>query len=211
MAKVPKVSAVLLAAGLSKRLGRNKLLLPAGGIPVVRWAAQALLASKAADVIVVTGHEAAEVHAALDGLGVRFVHNPRYAEGQGTSLAAGLAQAAQDTEGFLFALGDQPLITAALVDRLIEAFAAARPPALAAAPYFEDRRGTPTLFSADLREELSRVCGDEGAREVLKRLRAEAPDRLLAIPVESEDIFLDLDTEADYQKLLAKMGGPREA
>ncbi len=201
-----RVSAVLLAAGLSRRLGRNKLLLPAGGMAVVRRAALALLGSKAAEVIAVTGHEAGEVRAALEGLDLRFVHNPRYAEGQSTSVRAGLARAAPDAGGILFALGDQPLVTAALVNRLIEAFAAARPGALAAALYSGDRRGTPTLFSAELRGEIARVEGDEGGRGILERLEAEAPGRLLAVPAGREEVFLDLDTETDYAKLLDRFG-----
>ena len=85
MPKKPKISAVLLAAGASRRLGRNKLLLEVGGRPVVRRAAAALLGAEVSEVIVVTGHEAEAVRRALGGLDVRLVHNPAFADGQAAS------------------------------------------------------------------------------------------------------------------------------
>jgi molybdenum cofactor cytidylyltransferase len=195
MPKSLKISAVLLAAGASRRLGRNKLLLEVGGRPVVRRVAEALLGAEVSEVIVVTGHEAEAVRRALGGLEVRLVHNPRFAEGQVTSLAAGLAR------------GDQPFLTEALVNALVRAFAGAAPPPLAAAPFFGDRRGTPTLFSAELRGDLARLQGDEGGRSILARVQEESPEQFLAVPWEEERAFLDLDTEEAYENLLAETEG----
>ena len=127
MPKNRKISAVLLAAGASRRLGRNKLLLEVGGRPVVRRAAEALLGAEVSEVIVVTGHEAEGVRRALEGLPVRLVHNSAFADGQATSLAAGLARADAGAGGILFAQGDQPFLTEALVNALVRAFAAAEP------------------------------------------------------------------------------------
>ena len=207
MPKSLKISAVLLAAGASRRLGRNKLLLEVGGRPVVRRAAEALLGAEVSEVIVVTGHEAEGVRRALDGLEVRLVHNPAFADGQATSLAAGIARADAGAGGILFAQGDQPFLTEALANALVRAFAGAEPPPLVAAPFFGDRRGTPTLFSAELRGELARVQGDEGGRSVLARVREESPERFLALPWEDGRAFLDLDTEADYRAAQAQAAG----
>ncbi len=207
MPKSLKISAVLLAAGASRRLGRNKLLLEVGGRPVVRRVAEALLGAEVSEVIVVTGHEAEAVRRALGGLEVRLVHNPRFAEGQVTSLAAGLARADAGAEGILFAQGDQPFLTEALVNALVRAFAGAAPPPLAAAPFFGDRRGTPTLFSAELRGDLARLQGDEGGRSILARVQEESPEQFLAVPWEEERAFLDLDTEEAYENLLAETEG----
>ena len=204
MPTAPKISAVLLAAGLSSRLGRNKLLIPLGGVPTVRRSALALTESGAAEVIAVTGHEATEVEAALDGLGISFVHNPDYETGQATSLTAGLKKAARGADGFLFALGDQPLLEARLIDALIGAFAASGANALAAAPFFRGRRGNPVLFSANIRGELEALRGDEGARKILDRIREESPDRFLEIEAEGEEIFWDMDTDADVEKIRAR-------
>ncbi len=205
MTQPPMISAILLAAGLSNRLGRNKLLLAPGGVPVVRRAAQALVNSRVAEVIVVTGHESVNVRNALDGLNVRFVHNPRFQEGQSMSLLTGLAETARETEGYLFALGDQPFMTTRLIDRLIGAYQGST--ALAVAPFYKGRRGNPVLLSPELREELLGLDGDEGARRILARIEANTPDRLLAVEAESEALFWDIDTEEDYEKLLGMFEG----
>ncbi|MEE9241131.1 MAG: nucleotidyltransferase family protein [bacterium] len=201
MAGTPIISAILLAAGLSQRLGRNKLLLSPGGVPIVRRAAMALLDSRAAEVIVVTGHEAEKVRAALDELDVRFVHNPDYETGQGMSLLTGLAEAAREAEGYLFALGDQPFMTTRLIDRLIGAFGSSQ--AHVAAPFYKGRRGNPILISRELREDLLALGGDEGARSIVSRVQAESPDRFAAVEAASEALFWDIDTEEDYEKVLS--------
>ncbi len=205
MATTPKVSAILLAAGMSMRLGRNKLLVLLSGVPIVRRAAMALLESQVSEVIVVTGHESSIVRDALIGLNVRFVHNPHFPDGQSLSLLTGLAEAARDTEGYLFALGDQPFMASSLIDRLIGAYRGST--ALAAAPFYKGRRGNPVLLSPELREDLLALDGDEGARSILARVQAESPDRLLAIEADSEALFWDIDTEEDYEKLKARFRG----
>jgi molybdenum cofactor cytidylyltransferase len=206
----PNISAILLAAGLSSRLGRdrNKLLIPLGGVPAVRRVALALTESGAAEVIAVTGHEAPEVEAALAGLGITTIHNPDYETGQASSLTAGLKNAAPGADGFLFVLGDQPLLEARLIDTLIQAFAASRGNALAAAPFFGGRRGNPAIFSANIRGELEALRGDEGARKILDRVREESPDRFLEIEAESEEIFWDMDTDADIEKIRVRIEAP---
>ena len=200
----PRISCILLAAGISRRLGRNKLLLEVEGEPSVRRAARALLGSKAAEVIAVTGHEREKIEDALAGLPVRFAHNERYAEGQAGSLQCGLQAADPGAAGYLFALGDQPLLSAGLVDRLIQAFGTEAPPPLIAAPFAEGKRGNPVLFSAELKSELAALTGDRGAREIIEKVRAEAPDRFRAVEAESADLFLDIDTEADYKRITGK-------
>ena len=93
MADARRITAILLAAGLSKRLGRNKLLLLLGGETVIRKTAKAVCESAVSEVILVTGHEEAEVKQAVEGLSVHFTHNPRYAEGQSTSMISGIETA----------------------------------------------------------------------------------------------------------------------
>jgi molybdenum cofactor cytidylyltransferase len=199
-----KISAILLAAGLSSRMGRNKLLAPLGGVPAVRRAAGALAASKAAEVVVVTGHEREGVEAALDGLGVRLAHNPDYESGQASSLIAGLKAASPEAGGYLFALGDQPLIGIKLIDALIEIFASSGE-ALAAAPLVGGRRGNPVLVSASLKRDLEALRGDEGARSILKGIETESPDRFLTVAWDAGEMFWDIDTEADFERVRAKL------
>ena len=124
----------------------NKLIAEIGGKPLVRIAAEQALASRAAPVIVVTGHEREKVEAALDGLPVRLVHNPDYAEGLGTSLKAGIAAVPADVDGAIVCLGDMPQVSAALIDKLIAAFDP-ESGALVVVPSIEGRRGNPVLWS----------------------------------------------------------------
>ena len=204
MADARRISAILLAAGLSKRLGRNKLLLPLGDEAVVRKTAKAVLASAVSEVILVTGHEEAMVKRAVEDLDVRFIHNPRYAEGQSTSMIAGIKAASKDAEAYLFVLGDQPLLTPGIVNGVIALYEKSRPDALVAAPAFEGRRGNPALFAASLRDELLRTSGDAGGRGIIQRLETESPEKIVFLKLRNDDIFLDIDTEEDYELMLRK-------
>ena len=115
-----RIAAVILAAGRSTRMGGpNKLLAEIGGRPLVRIAAEEALASRARPVIVVTGHQRDKVEAALEGLDVRHVHNPDFAEGLSTSVKTGLAAVPEDVDGAIVCLGDMPQVTAPLIDKLI--------------------------------------------------------------------------------------------
>lgn len=204
MADARRISAILLAAGLSKRLGRNKLLLPLGDEAVVRKTAKAVLASAASEVILVTGHEEAMVKRAVEDLDVRLTHNPRYAEGQSTSMTAGVEAAHEAAEAYLFVLGDQPLLTPGIVNDLISLYEKSRPDALVVAPSYQGRRGNPTLFAASLKDELLRTSGDAGGRGIIQRLETESPGRIVFHRLPNDDIFLDIDTEEDYETMLRK-------
>jgi len=161
------IAAVLLAAGQSRRMGGpNKLLATLEGRPLVRIAAEAALASRARPVVVVTGHQAEEVRAALAGLDLLFVHNPGYAEGLSGSLRAGLGALGPEVEGALVMLSDMPEVTSAAIDRLIDAYDPAGG-ALIVVPTAEGRRGNPVLWSRRFFEPLMRVEGDVGGRHLI--------------------------------------------
>jgi molybdenum cofactor cytidylyltransferase len=137
----------VLAAGRSTRMGAvNKMLAEIGGKPLVRIAAEQALASRAAPVIVVTGHEREKVEAALAGLAVRFTHNPDYADGLGASLKAGIAAVPADADAAIVCLGDMPQVDSQLIDRLIAAFDPERG-GLVVVPSINGRRGNPVVWS----------------------------------------------------------------
>jgi molybdenum cofactor cytidylyltransferase len=185
-----KVAAIILAAGKSSRMGGpNKLVAELGGKKLVRIVAEQALASKARPVIVVTGHQRAEVEAALTGLDVTFVPNDKFADGLSTSVKAGIAAVPKEIDGAVVCLGDMPLVDAALIDRLIASFAPDRG-SLIALPVSDGRRGNPVLWSRRFFDELLTLEGDVGARALLER----HSELVAEVPVDGSGAFLDIDT-----------------
>ena len=144
---------------------------------------------ESAGVIVVTGHQAAEVQKSLQGLKVKFVHNPDFAAGLAGSVKSGIAAVPDNADGAVVCLGDMPLIDAHLIDRLIEAFAPDSG-SLIAVPVSDGRRGNPVLWSRRFFKELMTLDGDIGARHLILR----HSETVAEVPVEGHGAFLDIDT-----------------
>jgi molybdenum cofactor cytidylyltransferase len=184
------VVAIVLAAGRSTRMGGpNKLLAELAGKKLVRIATEQALASKASEVIVVTGHQAELIEQALEGLKARVVRNPDFAGGLASSVKAGIAAVPESADGAVICLGDMPLIDAKLIDRLIDGFDPDRGN-LIVVPVAEGRRGNPVLWSRRFFGELMTLDGDTGARHLIAK-HAEA---VAEVPVDGESAFLDIDT-----------------
>jgi molybdenum cofactor cytidylyltransferase len=198
VAKTPRIAALVLAAGQSRRMGRNKLLLPVDGMPMVAHTVDALIASAATDIVVVTGHQADEVRSALAGRSVAFVHNPDYAQGLSTSLKAGLAGLPEDADGALVCLGDMPLVTPANLDRLIAAFNPVEG-RLICVPTHEGKRGNPILWARQFFAEMAALSGDVGARSLIER----HADAICEVAMTDAGVLLDFDTP-DTLSALAK-------
>lgn len=184
-----RVAALLLAAGSSRRMqGSNKLLQPVGGVPMVRRAANAALASRCSGVFAVTGFAADAVRAALAGLDLEFAHNPAHETGMASSLRCGLQALPAATDAVVVVLGDMPWIDAGHIDRLIAAFDPQQPKIVV--PTKDGRRGNPILWPRDFFAEMQQVEGDVGARELLQR----HADRIEAVACSDAAIFADVDT-----------------
>jgi molybdenum cofactor cytidylyltransferase len=184
------IAALVLAAGRSTRMGGpNKLLAEIGGRPLVRIAVDEALASRASEVVVVTGHQRADVEAALQGLKIKTVHNPDFAEGLSTSLRAGLNALPADVDGVIVLLADMPQVDAALIDRLIAAFDPENG-ALAVVPTIDGKRGNPVLWSRRFFSDLAALEGDVGARHLIGQY-AEA---IAEVPVTGKGPLADVDT-----------------
>jgi molybdenum cofactor cytidylyltransferase len=183
-----RIAAVVLAAGMSRRMGTNKLLAEVDGVPIVVRAVDALLASRAQEVVVVVGHEAHRIRATLAGRAVRFVENPLYEEGLGASLRAGIT-ALEDVDGALIALGDMPWIRTEHADALIAAFDPTSEHSICV-PIHAGKRGHPVLWSARHFEEMRALGGDIGARTLLEKHAAAVQ------PVQVQDaaVHFDVDT-----------------
>jgi molybdenum cofactor cytidylyltransferase len=192
-----KIAAVILAAGQSRRMGRqNKLLAPVDGKPLVAHMVDAVLGSRAGPVVVVTGHEEEAVRAALGERRVIWAHNPHFAEGLSTSLKAGLDALPEDADGVLVALGDMPRVRSAQIDRLIAAFNPLEGRGIVV-PTVRGKRGNPVLFASRLIPALREVAGDVGGRHLL----GEHADEVVEIEMEDDAALLDIDTPAALDAL----------
>lgn len=192
-AATPSVAAIVLAAGRSSRMApRNKLVEPLGGAVLVRHVVEAVLASRARPVLVVTGHQAPRVEQALAGLDVATVRNPRFREGLSTSLRAGLDALTGDIDGVLVCLGDMPAIEARHLDALIDAFETGGRRVICV-PVRGGKRGNPVLWPAALMPQMRQVKGDVGARHLI----GEHEDLVVEVDLGSDAIFSDIDTPAD--------------
>jgi molybdenum cofactor cytidylyltransferase len=191
MPKARTIAAVILAAGQSHRMGRaNKLLADMDGVPMVRRVTEAVLKSRASPVYVVTGHENAAVEQALSGLAVTAVPNPHYADGLSTSVKAGLSVlSGTSVDGALICLGDMPLVSSGILDRLIAAFDPDEGRSICV-PTSHGKRGNPVLWSARFFPEMMQVSGDMGA----KALIAENEESVCEVDVSDDAIFTDIDT-----------------
>ncbi len=183
------IAAIILAAGRSTRMGSNKLLEELDGKALVRHVADAALGSIARSVWVVTGHEGESVRARLDGLGVRFVHNPDFALGLSTSLKAGVMALPAEAKGVVVLLGDMPRVTSEVINFVIQAFEA-QPQAIAAVPVYQGEWGNPVLLSRSLFGAVAALQGDAGARKLLNGRAGE----VFEVPVSNDAVLIDLDT-----------------
>ena len=199
--KGKRIAAIVLAAGRSTRMGAiNKLIAEIGGKPLVRIAAEQALASHAAPVIVVTGHEREKVEAALAGLPVRFAHNAGYAEGLGSSLRAGIAAVPKEADGVIVCLGDMPQVDAQLIDKLLAAFDPEKG-ALVVVPSIGGRRGNPVVWARRFFADLMTVQGDIGARHLI----SSYPEAVVEVPVAGDAALTDVDTPESLSAVKAEI------
>jgi molybdenum cofactor cytidylyltransferase len=195
------IAGVVLAAGRSSRMGGpNKLLAEIGGKPLVRIVVDAVLASRARPVVVVTGHQRDKVEAALAGLTVKFVHNPHFADGLGTSLKAGIAALPAEADGAIVCLGDMPQVDAALIDRLIGAFDPDHG-ALVVLPTIDGKRGNPVVWSRRFFPDLMTVEGDVGARYLIGRYT----EAVAEVPLTGTAALTDVDTPEALEAVRAEL------
>ncbi len=194
-----RIAVLLLAAGRSTRMGgQNKLLCHVDGVPLVRRAANAACASRACQVMLVSGHDAEQVEAQLTDRPVSIVYNPDYATGMASSLRRGLRALPADLDAVIVMLADMPGISAEDVDRLIAAFDPARPGVLV--PEHDGRRGNPVLWPRRHFAEMMAISGDTGARGLLEQYAAD----VRCVPFPDAAIFADIDTPAALEHWTAR-------
>jgi molybdenum cofactor cytidylyltransferase len=189
------IAAIVLAAGQGTRFGPEpKLLALLRGKPLVRHVAEAALGSTLDPVIVVTGHRAGEVEAALVDLPLRIIRNTDYEDGLSTSLRAGLADCPAGARAAVVLLGDMPLIRSDLIDSLVAEWDGT---ASAVIPVHHGRRGNPVLLSRALFGEIEALRGDSGAGALLRG----RPD-VVEVPVGDPSVLHDVDTVSSLNRLV---------
>lgn len=188
------ICAIVLAAGRSRRMGTQKLLLPIGGKPMIARIVDELLASSVGKVFVVTGVDGDRIQQALAGRPVSWIANPDLASDMLDSIRCGLRAAPDDCRAMLIVLGDQPNLSAALVNDLIGAFT--RGPAEVVVPVFDGHRGHPVLIAARHRNELLTRRDREG---LLGFLNSHL-DKTSCVAVAAAAALADLDTPEEYRR-----------
>jgi len=199
------VVAVVLAAGNSARLGQPKQLAPINGRPALAYTLDALRASAVDGITLVLGHRADEIAAALDLTGVTVVQNLNYAEGQSTSVKAGVKSLGPDVGAALMTVGDQPTLSPQVVDAIISAYRATGGPWIVPVYRTPDGGGdwgNPVLLSHASWHWLDMLKGDTGARTVLRKQM----DMVLELVVDAP-VPIDIDTPEDYARVRAMLEG----
>jgi molybdenum cofactor cytidylyltransferase len=200
MIKSP-TAGIILAAGASTRFGRPKQLLEVGGRMLLAGTIEAALASKLDRVVLVLGHESDRILAALaDRLkDPRLVVtvNDRYREGMSSSLQHGLLKVRAAFPSIMVILADHPFLDSALIDLLFSRFLASDKDICL--PCHEGRQGVPVIFGSRFYDEIMKVRGDVGARDVVRK----NPECVLAVEIENDEYLIDIDCEEDLRQALA--------
>lgn len=194
------VAGVLLAAGLSSRMGSNKLLFELNGESVLRGAARRALAGGLSPLFVVLGHQEEKARKELEGLPCRIVVNPAYEHGINSSLKAGVAALPDDVQAAMVMLADMPFVTAEMIAALIDRYRSTEAPLVISD--YEGVNAPPMLYDRSLFGELLAMTGEGCGRQVVKRHRHEA--EVLPWPAAA---LADLDLPEDYARVKSGQSG----
>ena len=190
------ISAILLAAGESRRMGEFKQLLPLGRKTFVEHCVDNLLSSQLGEVIVVTGYRDSDIRRVLVNRRVRFAHNPEYSLGMASSIKTGMQAVSLDARAFVLALVDQPQIETRVINRIIDEYQATNP--LIVIPTYEGKNGHPILLDSSLREEIQRLDPAIGLRQIVKSHSNE----IAHVEVSDRSVLEDCDFPEDYRRIL---------
>ena len=192
------ITGLVLAAGRSERMGTPKQLLPFGGVTLIEQVIRTLTRSRLGkEVVVVLGYRAKDIVERISGLPVRLAYNPDPEGDMVSSVRCGLAYIEPD-QAVMISLGDQPLVTTGIVNRLIDEYEE-RPEGMVL-PVHEGKRGHPMILSPAFREEILFESMPGG----LKALRDRYSGSVRTVPVDTDAVLIDLDYRSDYEEALRR-------
>jgi molybdenum cofactor cytidylyltransferase len=194
------IAAVILASGLSERLGNNKLLMPLGNQSVVEHVIDSVKSSKIENIFLVYGKNESEFKTISHHKKINLIYNEKYYYGQSMSVKSALNSIGNNFQGIMFLLGDQPFIKTKTINLLIEHFN--KNPLGIIVPTYQGKRGNPVIFSRDFFTQIKNIQGDKGAREVIEKNYNE----VIHVPIADSFENFDIDTRKDYEKALFKIG-----
>jgi molybdenum cofactor cytidylyltransferase len=191
-----KIIALVLAAGFSRRMKRNKMLLPFSHGTVIENTVRSFFQTPVAEVAVVVGHQQDEIRQVLASYPVRFIENPNFPQGMSTSVQEGIKVLGEDpqVEGVLITPGDMPLIKKETVGALIEKFREGSYSVII--PVYQGKKGHPVFFARTLFPQLGDVSGDVGAREVVRKNQSQC----CFVEVDDPGILIDIDCPEEYER-----------
>ncbi len=195
------ITAIVLAAGIGRRMGQQKLLLPVGELTLIEHVVDQVMRGGVDSCVVVTGWDHDRIKPLIEDMGAQTVVNPHSLEGgMLSSVRCGLAHANPASTGYLVCLGDLPGMTSALVKGMLEKIQNDRPEIMS--PVYQGKRGHPMYFDAKFKDEILESYDDVGLRGLL----SEHAKCVTEYECSTEDILVDLDTPADYENWMKKRG-----
>jgi molybdenum cofactor cytidylyltransferase len=188
------IAAVVLAAGVSSRMGKPKQTLPLDGVPMLERVLEIFRRSNVDKVVVVLGADAVEVKKRVKFGEELVVVNSGFAEGMSSSLKLGLKHVGREAEAVIIALGDQPFVLPTTIDMLVAAYKGSR--ARIVVPTYRGARGNPVLFDRGVFPQMATIRGDIGAKSVVQKNAAD----VLEVEVPDMGVLVDIDTPSDLDR-----------
>lgn len=188
------LSIIILAGGRSKRMGAMKQLLPWGKKTILQHLIDVAVDVKPAEIIVVLGYNAQQISEVIKRSPVKIVVNDEYKRGMSSSLKAAMKNVSRQSDTYVFMLGDQPLVTADMLGQLLSRYMSSSRGITV--PVYKGIKGRPVVIASKYREELMTLRGETGAKQVIDN----HPEDVLEVPVDSEEVVIDLDTREEYKK-----------
>ncbi|MFZ5352134.1 MAG: nucleotidyltransferase family protein [Bacillota bacterium] len=188
-------TAIILAAGSSSRMGRQKLLMELNGKAIMNRVIEQVTASNCFDEIILVYYEYA-VKQAAEGYDLKLVHNPSPVLGLSSSLKLGIEAADERAGEYMFFMGDQPFISPAIIEKLMDEYSKTEKSILI--PVYNGSNGMPTIFSSKWKVEFMELSGDTGGREIVKK----HPEEVCYVEQNDSIAGMDIDTHEAYQKAL---------